>query len=83
MENYKFKPGQIFKLKANARISWLTFANMGSCVQALRLDTELGKRAHDWLSSGGDRTNKPATYQEIQHEAKEFWPHDLETAELA
>ena len=55
----------------------------GSCVQALRLDTELGKRVHDWLMAGGDRTAWPATYQEVDDGARKFWPRDLETAELA
>ena len=82
--NYKFTPGQVFKLKPNAHISWLTFANMdGSCVQAVRLDCQVGQRLHDWLMAGGDRSNKPMTLTEIHNVAKEFWPHDLEQAELA
>lgn len=82
--NYKFTPGQVFKLKPNARISWLTFANMdGSCVQAVRLDSPVGKQIYDWLMAGGDRTRKPVTYEDVTKAAHEFWPHDLKTAELA
>jgi hypothetical protein len=81
---YKFTPGQIFKLAPHARISWLVFGNLDqSCVQAVRMDTDLGKRLHDWLMAGGDRSNKPATYEEVVKAARDFWPHDLEGAELA
>jgi hypothetical protein len=84
MSNYKFTPGQVFKLSPNARISYLAFANMdGSCVQALRLDSEVGQKIYAWLMAGGDKSNKPATYQEVARVAHCFWPHDLETAELS
>lgn len=81
---YKFTPGQVFKLRPNARISWLTFANMdGSCVQAVRLDSDIGKKLYAWLMAGGDSANKPCSYGDVVDVAKEFWPHDLDLAELA
>lgn len=82
--NFKFTPGQYFKLKPNARITWLVFSNhTGSGIDAIRVDTELGQKMHAWLMAGGNKGKKPATYEQVCKEATTFWPHDLETAELA
>lgn len=81
---YKFTPGQHFVLKPNARIIWLCFSNHdGSCVGAVRTDSEIGKKLEDWLFAGADRNNKPCTYTEVTEAMREFWPHDLEHAELS
>lgn len=81
---YKFTTGQYFKLTPNARITWLVFSNhTEDGITAVRVDTEIGQKLHAWLMAGGDRKHKPCSYSEVIVESRDFWPHDLETAELA
>jgi hypothetical protein len=84
MGDYKFKSGEVFKLKPTARVTWLTFANhTGSGITAVRCDSEAGKKLIAWIAA-----DKPEMSYADQHEmtkqvsaqGRDFWPHDLETA---
>jgi hypothetical protein len=80
---YKFQPGQIFKLTPTAKIQWVACEQSQGGIGAVRCDSPTGKKILRWLAKGKpamDHDSVVDMQQAIHKEKRDFWSHHLAAA---